>query len=219
MCEADRPLPKEANGEELVRGRARMVTEDTTIGPGDWDDRDLDGEVFRRVHFVDLDLMELADHGAVFEECSFGNVRFNVSVHENAAFVACSFRSCSFFDASFTGCKLTGSTFAGCTFGLLKADGGDWSFTSLAGADLRGSTFDGVRLREADLSGANLEGAALRRCDLTGAALRQTDLTSCDLRGSDLSTLDPHAVTLRKAVVDPHQATVIVTALGLQVRP
>src|SRR5690606_27395474 len=148
MCEADRPLPKEANGEELVRGRARMVTEDTTIGPGDWDDRDLDGEVFRRVHFVDLDLMELADPGPVFEECSFGNVRFNVSVHENAAFVACSFRSCSFFDASFTGCKLTGSTFAGCTFGLLKADGGDWSFTSLAGADLRGSTFDGVRLRE-----------------------------------------------------------------------
>ncbi|MFF4615454.1 pentapeptide repeat-containing protein [Nonomuraea jabiensis] len=111
-----------------------------------------------------------------------------------------------------------GSVFDGCTYGLLKVEGGDWSYVGLAGADLRGSVFRGTRLREADLSGARLEGAELRRADLSGASLRGADLTRCDLRGSDLSTLDPLTVTLKNAIIDPFQATVVAGALGLDVR-
>ncbi|MBF8185114.1 pentapeptide repeat-containing protein [Nonomuraea sp. K274] len=88
----------------------------------------------------------------------------------------------------------------------------------LPGADLRGSAFHGTRLREADLTGARLEGAELRRADLSGAWLHGADLTKCDLRGSDLSTLDPHTVTLKDAIIDPFQATVVAAALGLIVR-
>ncbi|MEV1179016.1 pentapeptide repeat-containing protein, partial [Nonomuraea sp. NPDC049784] len=65
---------------------------------------------------------------------------------------------------------------------------------------------------------ARLVGAELRRADLSGASLRGADLTRCDLRGSDLSTLDPHTVTLKGAIIDPFQATVVATALGLDVR-
>ncbi|MDP4506911.1 pentapeptide repeat-containing protein [Nonomuraea turcica] len=190
-----------------------------TIGAADWGDPlELTGESYRRVLFQDVDLTELLNRGCSFEECTFGNVRFNVSEHDDAQFLNCTFIGCSFFDATFRGCKLTGSVFEGCTYGLLKVEGGDWSYVVMSGADLRGSSIDGARLREADLSGVQLEGAELRRADLSGAWLRGADLTKCDLRGSDLSTLDLEQVTFKDAIIDPFQATVVATALGLIVR-
>ncbi|HEX4816910.1 MAG TPA: pentapeptide repeat-containing protein [Nonomuraea sp.] len=191
---------------------------ETSIISADWDSREVAGESFHRVLFQDVDMTELVDRGSTFEECAFVNVRFNVSVHEDARFLTCTFRGCSFFDATFTGCKLTGSVFEGCTYGLLKAEGGDWSYVGLPGADLRGSLFQGVRLREADLSGARLAGARVRRCDLSGAWLRGAGLADCDLRGSDLSALDPRTVTLKGTVIDPVQAAIVAEALGFDVR-
>jgi uncharacterized protein YjbI with pentapeptide repeats len=54
--------------------------------------------------------------------------------------------------------------------------------------------------------------------DLSGASLDHADLTGCDLRGSDLSALNPLTAELRGAVIDPVQAIMIATALGLDVR-
>ncbi|MFI0420921.1 pentapeptide repeat-containing protein [Spongiactinospora sp. 9N601] len=84
----------------------------------------MDGERFDKVLFVDVDMRELADRGAVFNECTFRGVRFNVSSHENAAFINCTFIRCSFFDAVFRDCKLIGGMFDGCTYGLLTVEGG-----------------------------------------------------------------------------------------------
>ncbi|RVX40476.1 uncharacterized protein YjbI with pentapeptide repeats [Nonomuraea polychroma] len=202
----------------MVNRRPTFPTE-RTIGAADWDDPlELEGKSYRRVLFQDVDLTELVDRGSTFEECTFGNVRFNVSEHDDAQFLNCTFIRCSLFDATFRGCKLTGSVFEDCSYGLLKVEGGDWSYVAMPGADLRGSSLHGVRLREAELNGVRLEGAELRRADLTGAWLRGADLTKCDLRGSDLSTLDPHEVTLKNAIIDPFQATVVAAALGLVVR-
>src|SRR5688500_6161714 len=100
---------------------------DKTIGAAEWDTLELSGARYRRVLFQDVDMTELVDHGSTFEECTFGNVRFNVSEHTDAQFLNCSFIRCSFFDATFRGCKLTGSVFDSCTYGLLKVEGGDWS--------------------------------------------------------------------------------------------
>ena len=56
----------------------------------------------------------------------------------------------------------------------LVVDGGDWSYISLRGADLRGVVgLAGLRLLEADLSDADLSG-----CDMSGA-----DLSRARLRG------------------------------------
>jgi uncharacterized protein YjbI with pentapeptide repeats len=108
--------------------------------------------------------------------------------------------------------------FDGTSFDLMKATGGDWSFVGLPGADLRKARFEHMRMREADLTGARLEGAVLRGVDLSGAWLAKADLSRCDLRGSDLSSLDPLTVQLKGALIDHHQATVIATNLGLDVR-
>jgi len=190
----------------------------STIRDEDWDGRDLDGERFERVAFIDVDMIELQNKGAVFTECSFRGVRLNASTHSAAAFINCTFTRCAFFDATFTGCKMTGSMFDGCTLDLLKVAGGDWSFVGLPGAKLDSATITDVRMREADLTGARCAGATLRRVDLSGAWLHRADLSRADLRGSDLTGLDPLTVELKGAIIDPYQSVIIAMALGLEVR-
>ncbi|REE99194.1 pentapeptide repeat-containing protein [Thermomonospora umbrina] len=198
-------------------GRPAPPTE-TTVRSEDWDGRDLSGEEHIRVEFIDVDMTEVSGRGAVFTECTFRGVRFNASTHTDSAFVNCTFVRCSFFDTTFAGCKLVGSMFDGCSYGLLKVEGGDWSYTGLPGADLGGSSFHKVRMQEADLTGARCAKASFRDVDLSGAWLHKADLTRCDLRGSDLSSLDPHTTTLDRAVIDPYQAIMIAGALGLEVK-
>ena len=190
----------------------------STLTGADWTGQDLSGQTHARVLFVDLDLTEVQNTGAVFTECTFRRARFNVSVHTDAAFVNCTFRSCTFFDVRLTECKLVGSTFDRCTFELTRVAGGNWSFVGLSGADLRRADFCGVRLREADLTGARCQGSSIRDCDLAGAALHGATLTDCDLRGSELSAIDPLHTSLTGAIVTYEQALAIAAALGLDIR-
>src|SRR6185437_16722330 len=120
---------------------------DTVIRGEDWYARDLVKDEYTQVAFLDVDMTELSSTGAVFTDCTFTNVRFNVSKHTESAFVNCTFSRCNFFDASFIRCKLTGSVFDGCSFDLMDVDGGNWSFVGLTSAKLSGTTFHGVRLR------------------------------------------------------------------------
>ncbi|WP_194894319.1 pentapeptide repeat-containing protein [Catenulispora pinisilvae] len=190
----------------------------STIAGDDWYARQVTGETFERVAFLDVDFTEMATEGATFTECTFRGCRFNASVHTGSAFVNCTFRRTSLFDATFTRAKLTGTMFDRCTFGALKVEGGDWSFTGLPGADLRGSVFRGVRMREADLTGAKCQGAQFRDTDLSGASVYGSSFETGDLRGSDLSAFDPTEVKLRDAVISFDQAVVLAMALGLDVR-
>jgi uncharacterized protein YjbI with pentapeptide repeats len=199
------------------RHAAPPPTERTVRGE-DWYGEDISGQEHVRTSFSGIDLTEVTDEGAVFDECAFFDCTFNVSRHTEAAFLNCSFTGCSFFDAVFDRCKAVGSRFDRCSFGLLTVTGGDWSFVGLPGADLSKARIRGARLREADLTGARCTGAVLRDVDLSGAWLHQADLSGADLRGSDLSTVDPLTVPLRGATIDVAQAVVLAAALGLQVR-
>ncbi|MBO9524483.1 MAG: pentapeptide repeat-containing protein [Nocardioidaceae bacterium] len=109
-----------------------------------WDGEDLSGREFRRVAFLDVDLTDATATGATFEECTFRDTDLNAVAFTDSAFVNCTFVKSSLFGARFTGCKLTGSMFDRCRFGALEVTGGDWSFTGLPGADLRGSDLSAV---------------------------------------------------------------------------
>jgi uncharacterized protein YjbI with pentapeptide repeats len=202
---------------ERKHGAPAPKTESTVSG-ADWYGRDISGQSHARVLFVDLDLTEVENHGAVFDECTFRGARFNASVHDGAAFTNCTFINCTFYDARFTGCKLIGSMFDRCTYDVLQVVGGNWSFVGMPGADLRTASFRGVRMREADLTGARCQGSSLRDVDLSGASLHGADLSRCDLRGSDLSALEPGNVELRGAIITIDQTIVIAESLGLEVR-
>jgi fluoroquinolone resistance protein len=191
----------------------------TEVRHQDWEGHDLSEREDTAVAFIDVDLTDASSRGALFSECTFRECRFSSSTHVDSAFVNCTFTGCRFFDATFTDCKLVGSMFDRCSFELLRCEGGDCSFVGMPGADLRRASFRDVRMREADLTGARCDGARLHRVDLSAASLHGAKLSDADLRGSDLSSLDPTAVTLDGAIVDPDQAIVIATALGLDVQP
>lgn len=96
--------------------------------------------------------------------------------------------------------------------------GGDWSFTSLAGADLRGAAFADIRMREADLAGVRGEGMSMRNADLSGASFHNADFTRCDFRGSDVSSLDAVVTRVVGAIIDVDQAIAVASAIGFDVR-
>ena len=104
-------------------------------------------------------------------------------------------------------------------FALLKADGGNWSFVDLSGAELRGARFTGVRLREADLTRARCAEAVFSGCDLSAASLTGADFSAADLTGSDLTGVDPEDVLLRGATIDVRQAVTLAEAAGMLVVP
>ena len=105
---------------------------DSEVSEADWRGQELTAMKHHGVAFLDVDLTEV--------------------VNTDAAFLNCSFNQCNFFDASFTDSKFVGSKFERCKFAQLKVHGGDWSFVSLAGADLRTARLTDCRLREADLT-------------------------------------------------------------------
>lgn len=193
---------------------------DHTISGEDWYAEDLSGREYTRTAFREVDLSETSSQlGTKFIECSFRGVNFNVSTHTSAAFDNCTFTTCNFFGATFADCKFVGARFDHCSFDRLSVQGGDWSFASLPGADLRTAKFEDVRMREADLSSARCNGALLRRVDLSGALLNKAILDNCDLRGSELSAIDPWSVSLSGAVITWEQAAVLAVSMGLDVRP
>ncbi len=136
----------------------------------------------------------------------------------DTAFTSCTFDTCTFFDARFVRCKLVGSTFRRCELDLVQVDGGNWSFVTLAGADLSRTVWRDTRLTESDLTGVRAREATWRDLDLTNAELAGIDLRGTDLRGSSLWSLDPARATLTDAVVTARQAVVVAGNLGLDIR-
>jgi fluoroquinolone resistance protein len=190
----------------------------STVASASWDGRKLDREQYSDVLFTDLDMREAHTTGSIFNRCTFRRARLNSSVHDDAAFLNCTFIGAKFFDVRFTRCKLLGSVFDGCSFEIMQAKDGDWSFAGLAGADLGSAQFEGVRLREADLTRTRFKGSVLRNCDLSLATLTGADFTTCDLRGSDLGMLDPREVVITGAIIDIKQTASIAQGLGFDVR-
>lgn len=201
-----------------LAGMSDVGTNDR-ITDEDWYAQDLSGREWRDTTFVDVDLTEASGVGASFEECTFRGVKFNAASFTECAFTACVFDRCNFFDVTFERCKLVGSVFSNSKLDLVKAERGNWSFVDMTRADVGSAQFNGVRFREANLRELRGGGAVLTGCDLSGADLELANLSGATLLGSDLSAVDPRTATLDGAVITPDQATVLVEALGLVVRP
>lgn len=191
--------------------------ENTTFRDADWYGDDLGNNRYTRCSFTGVDLTETRSRGAVFEDCSFSNCKFNVSEHVSTAFVGCDIRRSSFFDATLDGCKLTGTVLIECELKPLTVRGGNWSGIVLRGADLAGLDLSGVRLIDADLSEADLTEAVLRGCDLTHAIVRGTNLAHTDLRQAQLSAVELTTARLDKTLLDLAGAVALAETLGVAV--
>jgi fluoroquinolone resistance protein len=65
------------------------LAEGESFAHEDWYGDEFVERVYRRCDFNDVDLTEAQTRGTVFEECTFGNVRFNASRHADSAFLRC----------------------------------------------------------------------------------------------------------------------------------
>lgn len=184
----------------------------------DWYAVTSEREDYGGVRFVDCDFTEMRSEGSIFSGCVFRNVRFNVSTHVNSAFDNCRFEHCNFFDATFEGCKFTGSVFTGSSLKPVRVEGGNWSFVSLAGADLQRSAFSQVNFTEADFSRTDLRNTELRDCRLANISWSGARLRGADLRGSTLEGIEAEDFNVRGAVVDVAQALAIAEAHGAVIR-
>jgi uncharacterized protein YjbI with pentapeptide repeats len=127
----------------------------------------------------------------------------------------CRFERCRFAEARFEGCKAVGSSSSQGSYAGLTVSGGDWSFTSFAREDLRGSS--GRRGCARPTSPTHGLRACPRGCDLSGALWQGADLRRADLRGNVLTSLDPAGMRLRGARIDEAGAVALARALGLDV--
>jgi len=83
----------------------------------------------------------------VFKECRASFAQFAHSVFKNVSFEACDLSEANFFEAD-----LSGVTFLNCDLRQT-----DFAKARLGGADLRGSTIDGMRVGPSELKGATID--------------------------------------------------------------
>jgi Pentapeptide repeats (9 copies) len=119
---------------------------------------------------------------AIFEHCSFRDVRFETARATRATlassrFVECQLQRCYFGPATldlrgvaFRGCKLTDVTFM---------------LGKLAAADFSGTELVDVYFRRADLTSASFRDTTLKRVSFEQATLLNADFTGCRLIQGD----------------------------------
>ncbi|SHF16417.1 Pentapeptide repeat-containing protein [Streptoalloteichus hindustanus] len=137
--------------------------------------------------------------GGHYERKTFLDVDLMELFNRGATFTECTLRGVQFRNAS----TRQEAVFLNCTFTRCK-------FFDATSTDCKmaGSMFDRCSYDLMEVVGVDLADAWSHSADLSGA----------DLWGSDLSALDPLTVRLAGAVIEPDQAFVVASALGLKIR-
>ena len=119
---------------------------------------------------------------AVFEHCSFTDVKFEAARGAKASLAGTRFSHCELDNCYFgpATLDLRGTSFAGC-----KLDGVTFMLGKLAGSDFSGAVLKNVALRRADLTGASFRGATLKRVSFERATLLEADFTDCTVLQGD----------------------------------
>ena len=160
--------------------RAAVPGADSTVTKADWEGQDISGRSHTRVSFVDLDMTEATNHGAVFTECT------------------CKLVGSTFDRCTFELMKVDGGNWS--HVGLIGAELGAATFTDvrMREVDLTNARLEDASLRGGDLAEATFRGAKLDGCDLRGSDLGAVDLEGVELAGAIITA--QQAVTLALAL-------------------
>ncbi len=92
------------------------------------------------------------------------------------------------------------------------------SYSQFAYASFKSAEFDACNFEDANFLGADLQGCIFRGCNLHNADMRGAKLREADLRGSQVEGLRLNPADIHGAVVDPSQAMIFATLLGIRIR-
>ncbi|RDU98155.1 pentapeptide repeat-containing protein [Trinickia dinghuensis] len=121
---------------------------------------DLTYRSYARVQASSADLSRSLLIGALFQQCTFSNVRFDNCDIEGARFTDCTFVGCTFIDADLRSCSFARCEFKACSFEQallldITVQGGCFSQTSFDRASIHDSAFEQSVLRECSFKHAS----------------------------------------------------------------
>jgi uncharacterized protein YjbI with pentapeptide repeats len=159
---------------------------------------------------------------SVLERVSLAGSIFSSILCKDVRLIRCDLanlatRSLTLLRVEFIDCRMTGlqAGEAGCQDILLSA--GDQRYCQFRYSRFKSAEFDSCNFAEADFQGSDLSGSVFRRCNLQGAEMSKARLVNADLRGSAVEGLQLNAEDIRGAVVDPSQAMIFASLLGIRI--
>ena len=149
----------------------RLQALDCQFENADFANCSLEKAYLRRVEFAGSRLLGVKILDGDLEDVRFTRCSLNLGRLWTSSCKSLRFEHCSLQEASFDGTNLAGVVFYKCD--LSQAD---FRNTKLKGADLRGSTIDGIKINAADLAGAIIDPAqAMQLIELFGVTVRSED--------------------------------------------
>lgn len=170
--------------------RCRRYT-DQTLDRLEGQTLDVNGCVFERCTFGEMDLKRLSFVDCVFDKCEWSNARLT-----NAAFQRVRFQNCRL-----TGMELLRGVLMNVCF-----DGCMMDYLSVSETKLERTTFENCRLRESLWADVKLGKSRIQNTDLTRAQWMRTpllgvDMSTCQIDGWNISLYDLRGVKLTSAQV------------------
>jgi uncharacterized protein YjbI with pentapeptide repeats len=157
-----------------------------------------------------LDRVKLSD-------CSFGSI-----VLTDVRLVSCDLanvetRAMKLVRVEFINCRMTGfrAGRADCQHILISE--GDQRYSEFRFSKFKSAEFDSCNFAEADFRGTDLTGSQFRKCNLQNAGMNEAKLVDADLSGSTVDGLKLSAQDIRGAWVDPSQAMIFASLLGIRI--
>jgi uncharacterized protein YjbI with pentapeptide repeats len=159
---------------------------------------------------------------SVFNKVVLANNSFDSIRCKDVRFASCDFanletRGLTLIRVEFINCRMTGfrAGKADCQDVLIRE--GDQRYSQFRFGQFKSAEFDSCNFAEADFHGTDLSGSIFRQCNLRSAEMSKVKLLNADLRGSIVEGLQLNAEDIRGAVVDPSQAMIFATLLGIRV--
>jgi uncharacterized protein YjbI with pentapeptide repeats len=159
---------------------------------------------------------------SILQRVSLANSSFGSMVWKDVRLVGCDLanletRGLTLVRVEFINCRMTGlrAGEAHCQDVLISE--GDQRYSQFRFSRFKSAEFTSCNFGEADFQGADLTGSLFRKCNLQNADMSKTKLLNADLRGSQVEGLQLNAEDLRGAVVDPSQAMIFASLLGIRI--
>jgi uncharacterized protein YjbI with pentapeptide repeats len=198
----------------------------SATAPGD--ERLHDHAAFTQCSLAGWDFSDQAADDALFEQAHLKRVTLARTQLTSAQMIDVQCDVCDFAGAEWEKTHLTRVEWAGCRLmglKLMEAQISDVLFKECHAefALFWSSVFKAARFERCNLSGASfqdadLSGVVFKECDLSRADLRGAKLAGADLRGSKLDGLNVGIKELQGAIIEPAQAALVVSLLGVTVR-
>ena len=186
------------------------------------DSEEYENLVFEGCDYADATVRAVHFRRVRFERVAFARATLPSAMFVDAAFATCDLAGARMERASLSRVELSGCRVIGARFPRLNADNVVARETSFELAEFASGRITSTRFERCDLRGAtfremDLRGVVFQGCNLRNADFRGCKLQGVDLRGSEIAGLGLAPESIRGVILDPFQASHLLTAWGATV--